>query len=269
MNKLILTISLVLVCSLHSYSQTAQTQTQTSASAATAASAESSGKTLNLASGTRLSGALQQTIDVRKAKVGDEVVLKTTRAIKSEGRTVVKKGARLIGRVTEVSEKSEANGESRVGIVFDRLESGPMEVTIAARITGVSSIESRNNQAAAGIDSSSSASVASRPAAGQGSSPGVVGGVTNSVGGVVNTTTNVLGNTTAAVGSTVNSTVNAAGSTTSSVGNSLAGIRITESADASASSGSVLSLHGKNLRLEKGTTLLLELTQSASAGTGP
>lgn len=276
MNKLILATSVVLVCIFNSFSQTAQTRSRTSASSESAASANGAGKTVNLASGTRLAGELQNTIDVRKAKVGDEVVLKTTQSIKSEGRTVVNKGARLIGHVTEVSEKAKANGESRVGILFDRLESGSLDVAIAASIVSISKTQAsalRNDQAAAGIDGSGSASASGQTtASGQRTSSsgsivgGVVGGVTNGGGGVVNTTTSatndVLSSTTAAVGSTVNGS-------TSAVGRSLGRIQISESTDASATGGSVLSVRGENLRVEKGTTFTLVLTQSASGATAP
>lgn len=281
MNKVILATGLVLICILHSYSQTAQTRSRTSSSGEAAASANGVGKTVNIAAGTRLAGELQSIIDVRKAKVGDEVVLKTTQAIKAEGRTVVNKGARLIGRVTEVSKKAEANGESRIGILFDRLESGSLEVAIAASIASLSKSQAnalRNDQATAGIDAGGSASASARPtASGQRTSSsgsvvgGVVGGVTNSVGGVVNATStatnDVLGNTAAAVGSTINASGRTAGGATSAVGRSLGGIQISESADASASGGSVLSLRGENLRVEKGTTFILVLTQAASGGT--
>jgi len=254
MNKVILATSLVLICISHDYSQTAQTRARTSSSSEVGASANGAGKTVNIASGTRLAGELQNTIDVRKAKVGDEVVLKTTQAIKSEGRTIVNKGARLIGRVTEVSEKTEANGESRVGIMFDRLESGSLEVPIAASIATVSKSHANasiNDQAASGIDAGGSSSASTRPSGNV--VGGVVGGVTNAVGGVVNTT------------STATSDV--LGGTTTAVGRSLGRIQISESTDASASGGSVLSLRGENLRVEKGTTFTLVLTQAASAGT--
>jgi len=281
MNKLILAISLILICTLHSYSQTAQTRSRTSVSGETATSANSAAKTVNIAAGTQLAAELQNTVDVRKAKVGDEVVLKTTKAIKSEGRTIVNKGARLIGRVTEVSQKQEANGESRVGILFDRLESGSLQVAIAARIVSVAKSQtnaSGDENAAAGIDASGSSSASARTtASGQRTSSssggvgGVVGGVTNAVGGVVGgasrATTDVLGGTAAAVGSTVNGSTSAAGGATSAVGRPLGRIRISESADASASGGSVLSIRGENLRVQKGTTFTLVLTQATSAGT--
>jgi hypothetical protein len=77
-------------------------------------------------------------------------------------------------------------------------------------------------------------------------------------------TSEVLGNT---VGSTINTSGSAAGGATSAVGRSLGRIQISESADASASGGSVLSLRGENLRVEKGTTFILVMTQAASGGT--
>ena len=67
-------------------------------------------KSINIESGIRLAAELQNTIDVRKARVGDEVLLKTTKPIKAEGRTVVAKGACLLGHVTEVAQTSKDSG---------------------------------------------------------------------------------------------------------------------------------------------------------------
>lgn len=281
MNKVILATGLVLICTLPSLSQTAQTRSRTSSGGETAASANGAGKTINIASGTRLAGELQNTIDVRKARVGDEVVLKATQAIKSQGHTIVNKGTRLIGHVTEVSARSEANGESRVGILFDRIESSSLEIPIAASIVSISKSQtnaSNNNQALAGIDTSSSSSVNARStASGQRASSsgnvvgGVVGGVTNTAGGVVDATSttagNILGSGAATVGTVVNDSTHAGGTATSAVGGPLGRIQISQSTDASASGGSVLSLRGDNLRVEKGTTFTLVLTQSATGGT--
>src|SRR5258705_616925 len=183
MNRMVLVIAAVFVCSATSFSQIADTRSRTAADANARTSASKAGRNVSIESGTHLAGELQNTIDVRKAKVGDEVVLKTTQAIKSEGRTVVNKGARLIGRITEVSEKTEANGESRVGVLFDRLESGSLGVAIAASIASISKSQAdalRNDQTAAGIDAGGSSSASARPtASGQrtSSSGSVVGGV--------------------------------------------------------------------------------------------
>ena len=101
MSRYILSTALVILCA-GAVTLAQETSTTGSASARSATSASANGKAINLQSGTQLAAQLQSTLDVRKAKVGDQVVLKTTEAIKTGGRTVVNKGARLIGRVTEV-----------------------------------------------------------------------------------------------------------------------------------------------------------------------
>src|SRR6185436_358529 len=137
MKRTILAASLSLVCYVAVNAQTANTQAGGEASNQTSSAIKAGDKSVNLDSGTRLAGELQSTIDARKAKVGDQVVLKTTQAIKSQGRTVVSKGSRLIGHITEVSQKTSSNGESRVGLLFDRLEGGSLNMPIAATITSI------------------------------------------------------------------------------------------------------------------------------------
>jgi hypothetical protein len=270
MKRTILATSLALVCGLVVNAQTANTSARGEASNQTSSTASASNKSVTLDSGTRLAGELQSTIDARKAKVGDQVVLKTTQAIKSEGRTVVGKGSRLIGHVTEVSQKSKSNGESRIGLLFDRLEGGSLNMPIAATITSVvnGTAKSRaNDEDLFASDTSSSASSSARSGGSRTSSAnsgGLVGGVVNST---TSTAGNVVGGTTAAVGSTVDSTTNVVGNTATGVGRSLGGIQISQSSNTSVEGSSVLSLQGGNLRLEKGTTFNLMLTQSASAGT--
>ena len=263
MNRYILTIAMVIFCTSAVFAQQSATGASTSATSATSAS--TGGKAINLQSGTRLAAQLQSTLDVRKAKVGDQVVLKTTEAIKSEGRTVVNKGARLIGHVTEVSQKTRAGGESSIGLVFDKLESGSLASPINATITSVTRATTRARVDNDGIGSessarsSSTARTSSQKSSGSSGGGGLLGGVGSTVGGVVNTTTqttgSVVGGTTGAVGETV-------GNVTESVG----GIRISQSTDASVEGGSTLSLTGDNLRLEKGTSFNLRVNQATSVG---
>jgi len=273
MKKIILALSLSLACGLVASAQKTQTKASGEANAQTAAAANRAGKNINLDSGTHLAGQLQNTIDVRRAKVGDQVVLKTTQAIKSGGRTVVGKGSQLVGHVTEVAQKTKGNGESRVGILFDRLENGSLQMPIAATITSITSgnasahASNEDLFASDTMAGSSSRSTTSARSASSGNNGGLLGGV----GGVVNSTTStvgsMVGNTTSTVGSTVDSTTDAVGNTTTGVGRSLGGIQISESSSTSVEGSSVLSLQGGNLRLEKGTNFNLVLTQSASAST--
>jgi hypothetical protein len=273
MKRTILTLSLSLACSLIVNAQKVDNSASAGASNQTSAAANQAGKSINLDSGTHLAGQLQNTIDVRQAKVGDQVVLKTTQAIKSDGRTVVGKGSRLVGHVTEVAQKSKDNGESRIGILFDRLEQGPLQVPIAATISSLTrsnaSTQASNedvfsNDAMAGGSARSTSSARS-------SSGGTGGGLLGGVGGVANSATSSVGSvvngTTSAVGSTVGSTTSAVGNTATGVGRSLGGVQISQSSSTSVDGSSVLSLQGGNLRLEKGTNFNLVLTQSTSAGT--
>lgn len=273
MKKAILALSLTLTCVVAAYAQKVETSASGEASNQTSAAMNQAGKSVNLESGTRLAGELQNTIDVRKAKVGDQVILKTTQALKTGGRTVVGKGSRLVGHITEVTQKTKGNGESRVGILFDRLERGslatPIEATISSITSGSANARS-NNEDLFGNDTSaggSASSTSSARSSSTGNNVGVLGGVTSTVNSTTSTVGGVVGGTTSAVGSTVDSTTGAVGNTARGVGQSLGGIQISQSSSTSVESSSVLSLQGGNLRLEKGTNFNLVLTQSASAGT--
>jgi hypothetical protein len=214
---------------------------------------------MEVAQGTRITGELQNSIDVRKVQVGDQVVLKTSQAIKSGGQTVVNKGARLFGHVTEATQKTKDNNESRLGLLFDRIENGPLEVPITASITSIGNAHTngRDNSDLADSDVGSSSS---RTTSSQGGG-GIIGGVTRSV---TSTTASVVDTTTSAVGTAVRGTTNAVGGLTGATTQSLGKIQITESTDASVATGSILTLRGENLRLVKGTTLNLVVSQSAS-----
>ena len=90
MKRTILALSLVVTFAASvSAQKKVESQASGEANNQTSASVNQAGKSINLDSGTRLAGQLQSAIDVRKAKVGDEVLLRTTQTIKSGGRTVL------------------------------------------------------------------------------------------------------------------------------------------------------------------------------------
>ena len=241
------------------------------ASAGSNASASKQGRQIDLQSGTQLSAQLENTLDARHAKPGDRVVMKTTQAVKQDGRVIVPKGAQLIGRVTEVQQRSKSNAESSIGVVVDRLRTGSTETPITASILSITQARSQaqaSNTDLFGSDTiaqSSSRSGMSSPTSGQ-RGGGLLGGVGSTVGGVVNTTTSTAGNV---AGTTVGATTSATGSTTGNLTGSLRGLQITQSGDASAQGGSTLSLTGRDLRLESGTTFNLAVSNSASVGNNP
>jgi hypothetical protein len=271
MKRTVLALCLSVACAVIANAQKTESTTSGEANVQTSATASQAGKNINLESGTTLTGQLQNTIDVRHAKVGDQVVLKTTQAIKSSGRTVVAKGSRLVGHVTEVAQKSNDSGESRIAILFDRLEQGSLQMPIAATITSITSgsanVRANNDDLFASDTLASGYANSTSSARSSSGNGGLIGGV----GGVVNSTTStvgsVAGNTASAAGNTVGSTTSAVGNTASSAGRALRGIQVSQSSSTSVDGGSVLSLQGDNLRLEKGTSFNLVLTQSANAGT--
>lgn len=210
-----------------------------------------------LRTNTALEAELQKTLDVKNSRVGDEVVLKVTKSIEQNGEVVVPKGSKLIGRVTEVQEKTKANAMSQLGVVFDRLEGKNLNSPISATITSITNVASRASvnddlfSTDASANSSSTATASKRSSSGG----GLLGGVTNTVGGVVNTTASTVGGVTNTAGQTV-------GGVTNTVGNTVGGIRISQSANASADGSTMLSAQNKNLKIEKGATFRLFVSQS-------
>ncbi len=69
-----------------------------------------------------VSGELEGKLDAKTAKVGETVVLKTTGQVTTAGGTVIPKGTRLIGHVTEAQAHDSAHADSQLGISFDRAE---------------------------------------------------------------------------------------------------------------------------------------------------
>ena len=261
MNRTLLTLALVIFGGSAIVAQTSETRAR-SARSTTAVS--QSGKAPNIQAGTQLAAQLENTLDVRKARVGDRVVLKTTEAISANGRTVVGKGARLIGHVTEVQQRTQASGQSRVGLVFDRLEKGSLDMPIFATISSITQTRARggSNDDLFGSDistSSRSSTSASRQSSGSSASGGLLGGV-------VNTSTSTVGSVAGDTAAGVGSTVGVVGNTTGDLTRSAGGIHITQSNNASADGGALLTLSGGNLRLEQGTSFHLVLSQAASAG---
>lgn len=259
MKKFIIGINLVLLLSISGAAQKSKADPETisdrqSTKKQSNRKSEQNGGLL-LQSGTNIEAQLQQTLDVSKAQVGDEVVLATTKAIKQNGQTVVQKGARLVGRVTEVQQKSKSSGQSKLGVVFERLEGKNLNAPISATIVSISQAAA-NASVGDTLDSDlSGSSTSSGSVSRSGSGGGLLGGVSNTVGGVINTTANTVGTATNTAGQTL-------GGANQTLGRTLGGIQLSQSSSASASGATTLSTPNKNLRLEKGVTFQLRLTES-------
>jgi hypothetical protein len=217
--------------------------------------------------GTALQGQLQNTVDVRRSKVGDQVVLKTIRDVKQNGQTVVPKGSQLVGRITEISQRSKTQGESRIGMVFDRIQGRSLSEPISTSITSITSVSSAaslgNDLFDSDISGSSSSSGSVRRGSstsggggllGGGSTGGLLSGATSTLGGVTSTATNTLGGATNTVGGITNGAGQTLGNTTRGVGSTVNGLRISGGASGSADGSTTISSGKKDLQIEKGAT---------------
>jgi hypothetical protein len=70
--------------------------------------------------GTLIRVVLDESVDAKKAHVGDQVLAKTTDDLRSDPPGLVTKGCKIIGRVVEVT-PHQGDTPSTVGIVFDKL----------------------------------------------------------------------------------------------------------------------------------------------------
>jgi hypothetical protein len=265
MKKLIYMLLISLAIASVATAQTSTTNATTSGSTDSTVTGNVAGRSVQLASGTQIAAQLQNTLDVRKAKVGDQVLFKTRKALKSDGQTLVDKGARLIGHVTGVAQRSKNRDGSHITISFDRIENGSLSMPIVATITSImrSNVDARSSDDAFLQSSANSNAQRNTSIGAQGS--GLIGGVANTagdvVGGTVSTIGSTVGTTTGAVGSTVDNTTTSASSLT----RKLSRVQISHSTATSAQGGSTLSLQSDDLRLEKGTHFNLVLNEAANA----
>ncbi|HYJ91823.1 MAG TPA: hypothetical protein VEV84_10985 [Pyrinomonadaceae bacterium] len=241
----------------------ADKMTKQSVSAQGSGSANASAGSSALSAATNLQAELQNTLDVKNAKVGDQVILKTTQAIKQGGQVVVPKGSQLIGRVTEVQQRAKNGAASRLGLVFDRIQGHDLSMPITATINSITNLRAANSVGDdLSSDISGSSTASGRASSGGGSSSGgggLLGGVTNTVGGALNSTTQTVGGVANTATSTVGSTVSG---TTQTVGRTVNGIQILTSASGSAQSSTTLSSPNSNIHLEKGVTFDLNVQKS-------
>jgi hypothetical protein len=258
------------------------------------ASANQSGANANLASGSTINAKLDRALDSKKAKPGDKVEAKTTSDTKSEGRTVIPRGSKLIGHVTQASARSKGDAQSSLGMVFDQVvlkngQSVPLAATIQAVAAAQSAINANENDTMASGDMGGMGSAnAGGPgmagtgagASGNGGIGSAVGGagnavgntaggatrsVGNTVGGATNTAGNTVGGTTRTVGGAANSTLTASGELTSSAQGVVGIPGMTLNQAANASQGTNLTSTGKNVHLDSGTQLLLAVSGATAS----
>jgi hypothetical protein len=265
----------------------AQAQGSGSSSAASAASAQNGQANASLGSGAAINAELSAPIDSKKAKPGDPVAARTTEPTKSNGKTVIPKGSKLVGHVTQASARAKGDSESALGIVFDKaiLKNGqemPLNVAIQALASGQSAVAANAGEDLAAAGGAGAYAGGSGRAVGG----GALGGVTSTAGGAAGTVTNTAASAGNATGGALNSTVHSATNAAAAGQGATGGLNATgqlmsssrgvfgmqgvnlSSATAGAAQGSLITSAGKNLHLDSGTQMLL-VTQAAGSAETP
>jgi len=215
---------------------------------------EAASSEASLAGGTAINAALSNSIDSKKAKPGEQITAHTTEAVKStDGRTILPKGTKLVGHVTQASARSNGQGESMLAIQFDKAVLKDGQEVLLNNVV-IQAVAAPSHEASAyGTDTertttpsnnpSMSGSRGARPESTPSTQPypnanpnGTPGGESNSAGPLPANTRGVYG---------------------------LEGMRLSANGNGE---GTVLASTGKNVHLDGGTRLLLVVQpQSASA----
>jgi hypothetical protein len=230
----------------------------TGAAAQSTPPSETTSSEASLAGGTVINATLDSSIDSKKAKAGEQITAHTTEAVKStDGRTILPRGTKLVGHVTQASARSNGPGEAMLAIQFDKavMKDGqevPLNnvviqaVAAPSREASAYGSDTTERTTTPGMPSSNpsmSGSRGARPETTPSTQPypsanpnGTPGGETNNAGPLPANTRGVYG---------------------------LEGVRLSTSANGE---GTVLTSSAKNVHLDGGTRLLLTVQpQSANA----
>ena len=241
--------------------QPSQQTQQGQSSAQPSATQPSGGNHMKIAPGSVIPVQLSKTVDAKKAKTGDEVVATVTQDMKTNsGDVVVPKDTKVIGRVTEAQARNKEQKQSELGIAFDHAvikgDQTPLPMSIQAVIAPPSA---SNNPNAGGPEQAPSAP--SNPAGTSSNSPmgGSHQGGTNGTSPSPSAQQNYPqggGNPDQQPQSNDHPPIN--GNTQGVIG--ISGVKL-ESGSQSAQQGSVLTSEKNNVKIEKGTMLLLRVNQ--------
>jgi len=246
-------------------------QAQSSAKTATQAAGEAQAQAKDSAhavrAGTKISAELLTAVNARTAKPGDEVAARVTKDVKQDGRKVIRKGDRLLGRIQAVEAGAAAEQGSRVAVVFDRLAQGEATSELHTVVSAIlSTPREERERMAAPPPAPMERPAPSAPGSGGG---GLVGGVTSTAGSAVGGTVGAVGSTVGGVGGAIDSTTQAtlgAGSDTM-LATPLRAIHVESQAqgESQTSANSVLSTRRGQLRLDSGTRMQFRVAAQSEA----
>jgi hypothetical protein len=206
-----------------------------------------------LQTGSLIYAELSKSIDSKKAKVGDPVVAKVTQAVLSHGKIAIPKNAKIVGHLTAAKARTKDQPQAQLGIAFDRaeLKDGSqiplMSTTIQALASAYATDQTAPNLATGGAGG---ADASGMPNSHSGAN---MGGMTSPMGGSRYPTNTSPGgaDTTPAAGSGMPASENPLNANSHGV-TGMPGVRLE-----SQPQGGVVSVEGKNLKLDSGTQMVL------------
>lgn len=245
-----------------SYSYAVQGGQQSTTKASADAKSQGEVKTergdVTLDAGSQINAEMASTINLKTAKPGDQFKMKTTRPVKSQGKDIVSRGSTISGHVEQVT---RADNTTKATLVFDQLEDKKTHLTspLSAVVTAVTKAENKAS-AMAGEDTMAAASprgsqqTRTRQSSSQ-QSGGLLGGVTQTAGGVV-------GQVSSTVDSTAGATLGANSGVAGAGGLTRGAIQIVSDTTANTTSSSTLALSDRNPKIESGTQFVLQTTSA-------
>lgn len=125
--------------------------TSSAANGSVSGSATSPGPAAGSGEMSAVSAQLVGKLDTKSAKVGDQVVAKTTKTVRTADGTVIPKGTRLVGHVTAVAAHGKTNADSSLSLAFDHAqlrngESIPIRSEIRSVAPSASAMEAASMQ---------------------------------------------------------------------------------------------------------------------------
>ncbi len=226
-----------------------------------------------------VSAELEKKIDSKHAKVGDDVVARTTSAAQLEQGTKLPKGTRLMGKVTDVQAKSGSQHDGQLAFAFDRavLRDG-REIPIHATLNSISAPAAvaamgsgSDDFATAGGPVMASGGGSARGGGGLlgGGAVAPAGGLT---GGLAGSATSAVANSPGRISGAAEGTLNqtggglhqGAGLASAAGGSAIAAVHNMPgvSASSSASGSSMLEASGRNVELSSGTQMVFNVSKN-------
>jgi len=234
-------------------------------SAQSPASQTQTSNSLKIAPGSVIPVQITKTVDAKKAKTGDEVVATVTQDMKTtNGDVLVPKDTKVIGHVTEAQARNKEQKQSELAIAFDRavVKGDPMQLPMS--IQAVIAPPSTSNNAAAGGPEQAPAPAPSAGAQGSTGSPmggGRAGGSGTSPSAPSASAPQPnypQGGGASDSGTQSSGRPQINGNTQGVIG--MSDVQL-QAAAQNSQQGSVLTSEKNNVKIEKGTMLLLRVNQ--------